>query len=81
MTILKLKSSHESNQGKGAEAKAAWTTATEGIRSKRTACSVDYALSSLMTCSCVPIGAPSTRRTLTIHRQIEITFPDGGHLL
>ena len=28
-----------------------------------------------MTYSSVPIAAPSTRRTLMIYRQIEITFP------
>ena len=31
-----------------------------------------------MTYSCVPIEAPDTRMTLTIHRQLEIIFPDDG---
>ena len=75
-TILKLKFAVEPRQ-KG-KYQAAWTTATAGTLSKRTAFSVDLAWSFLMTNSCVPIVAPSTRRTLTIHWQIEINSPENG---
>ena len=78
LTILELKFAVEPRQN-GIN-QAAWTTATAGILSKRTACSVDLALSFLMTNSCVPIVAPSTRKTLTIHWQIETNSPENGSL-